>query len=199
LFANRKNKARVHRIPKEFLMESIKSKHLSVMVMAVLMTAVVMFAGCSKTPLGSDSETAEPTQPQLLKRAASSVQLSPSELYVEQVISAAEGGQLSLFDVTLDIPPDAVDNDTLFSICIPNIEVFYNEFGTDGLVFNTPVEVTMSYRDADLTGIDESTIRIAWFDERSGEFRDMVCEVDTDNKVVTGELNNFSAYALVSD
>lgn len=180
-------------------MECIKSKRLSVMVTAVLMTAVVMFAGCSKVPLGTDNEAAEPTQPQLLQRAASSVQLSPSELYVEQIISATEGGQLSLFDVTLEIPPDAVDNDTLFSICIPNIQVFYNEFGTDGLVFNTPVEVTMSYRDADLAGIDESTIRIAWFDERSGEFRDMVCEIDVQNKVVTGELDHFSAYALVSD
>ena len=180
-------------------MERTKSNRLSVMVAAVFMTIAVMVAGCSKTLMGTDNEAAEPTQPQLLQRAASSVQMSPSELYVEQLISAAEGGQLTLFDVTLEIPPGAVDNDTLFSIRIPNIEVFYNEFGTDGLVFNTPVEVTMSYRDADLSGIDESTIRIAWFDKRSGQFKDMLCEVDVQNKIVTGELDHFSAYALVSD
>jgi len=157
-----------------------------------------MAAGCSEMPLGVSSGG----EPQVLMRSAdfvSIVSLSPAQLYIEQVISAEEGGQLSLFDVVLDIPPGAVDNDTLFSIGIPDINVFYNDFGTSGLVFNVPVRVTMSYRSADLSGVNESTIRIGWYNPASDRFEDVICDVDFENKVVTGELNHFSAYALISD
>ncbi|MBN1212525.1 MAG: hypothetical protein JXA92_08100, partial [candidate division Zixibacteria bacterium] len=90
-------------------------------------------------------------------------------------------------------------NDTVFSINIPDLNVFYNEFGTSGLVFDKPVKVTMSYRDADLTGVNETSIRIAWLNEASGEFEDLACEVDTVNKLITAELEHFSAYGLISD
>ena len=77
--------------------------------------------------------------------------------------------------------------------------MFFNEFGTHGLVFPKPVKVTMSYRDADLSGVNESTIRIVWYDERDGLFKDIDCTVDPVAKTVTGYLNHFSAYGLVSD
>ena len=161
--------------------------------------ALVALAGCSKSPLGIEAEKPEP---KLLTRApmfTSGAQLSSATYEIEQIISAEEGGQLVLYDVILDIPPGAVDNDTLFSITIPDITVFYNEFGTNGLVFNNPVTVIMSYREADMSGVNESTIRIAWFNEDSGTFNDVECEIDFDNKTVTAELYHFSAYGLISD
>ncbi|MCP4686257.1 MAG: hypothetical protein GY867_12530 [bacterium] len=168
---------------------------------AVLFAALVAFTGCSRSPVSTTE--AETPEPQVLSRSVNLVpggpQLSPLNLYAEQVVSAEQGGRLELVDVVLDIPPHAVDNDTLFSIFIPTLDEFYNEFGTHGLVFNVPVTVTMSYRSADLTGVDESSIRIGWFNESSGTWQDMVCEVDPINKIVTGQLNHFSAYALVSD
>jgi len=57
----------------------------------------------------------------------------------------------------------------------------------------------MSYRDADLTGIDESTIRIGWLNGSTGLFQDVVCTLDRVNKTVSGEVMHFSAYALISD
>jgi len=166
---------------------------------AVFLAATVMLTGCSQSPLDHGNTS---NGPRLLTRsAASSAALSRSTAgdYVEQVISASDGGRLSLFDVVLDIPPGAVDNDTLFSITIPDFVVFYNEFGTSGLVFNVPVRVSMSYRDADLTGVNESTIRIGWLSEETNQWNDIVCEVDRVHKVVTGELHHFSAYGLISD
>jgi len=165
----------------------------------VFIMAVMLMAGCSESPV--DSNVDQP-QTQLLSRSdafKSAVQMSSSEFYAEQVISAAEGGQLVLLDVTLDIPADALPNDTTFSINIPDIDVFYNEFGTNGLVFDEPVKVTMSYRGADLTNILEPTIRIAWLNESTGEFEDVECEVDLVNQVITAELYHFSAYGLISD
>ena len=168
---------------------------------AVLLTvaAAMLLTGCStESPV---APTNEPTQPQVLSRGAlaTGALATPVPLYTSAVISAANGGRLQLFDVILDIPAGALDNDTTYSIGIPDINVFFNEFGTDGLVFKQPVTVTMSYRDADLSGVDESSIRIGWWDAEHGQWIDMNCQLDKVNQVVTGQLYHFSAYALVSD
>lgn len=170
-----------------------------VLIGTLLFAALLLFTGCSKLSVEPNSE---PTEPQVLGRAgafANGPQGSPIAMYTEQMVSAREGGQLVLFDVVLDIPAGALDADTLFSISIPDISAFYNEFGADGLVFNIPVTVTMSYRDADLSDVNESSIRIGWWDEHNEKWVTMDCQLDQVNKVVTGKLYHFSAYALVSD
>jgi hypothetical protein len=171
----------------------------NVWFLLVILAAIMgmIATGCSRSPLESSTTT---DQPKLLQRSVSGVALSPgAELYAEAVISNATGGRLQLLDVTMDVPAGAVGNDTLFSIRIPDVNTFYNQFGTDGLVFATPVTVTMSYRDADLSGVNESSIRIAWFNPASGHYESMQCTVDKVAKTVTGQLNHFSAYALISD
>lgn len=179
-------------------MERANFKSLTNKLMIVALASLLAIAGCSRSPLGDTNLTAEP---QLLQRSATSspVLMTPANLYCEQVISADQGGRLELMDVVLDIPPHAVPNDTLFSIFIPDINTFYNEFGTDGLVFDVPVKVTMSYRDADLSLVDESSIRIGFYDPATGQFDDVVCDVNFANKTVTGYLTHFSAYGLISD
>lgn len=173
------------------------------MVLAVVMAvSMVAFVGCSKSVVDSNDTSGEiSSQPHVLGRMAPSTDasLSPVNLFVEQTISAETGGQLRVLDVVLTVPPGAVPNDTLFSIHVPDDEIFYNEFGTDGLVFDVPVEVTMSYRNADLTGVLESTIRIGYLDISTGRWHDMTCEVDFINKTVTAKLSHFSAYGLISD
>jgi hypothetical protein len=160
--------------------------------------AALIVAGCSKSPMSSDTVTG---QPAMLHRAASATAaMSPgAEFYVEKQIVAADGGSLQLADVTLSIPSGALAFDTLYSISIPDINTFYNEFGTNGLVFDKPVTVTMSYRDADLSGVNVASIRIAWLNPKTGMFESIRCTLDPVNKTVTGTLNHFSAYALISD
>ncbi len=178
---------------------SAKTNRIFVLAVAVLLTAGLSFTGCSQSPV---EPNLEPTEPQVLSRSAaftSMAQMSPVPLYTEAVISAKDGGRLALFDVVLDVPPGALDVDTTYSIDIPDINVFYNEFGTDGLVFNVPVTVTMSYRDADLSGVDESSIRIGWWNNDNETWVDMDCTIDRVSQTVTGKLYHFSAYALVSD
>ena len=176
-----------------------QTNRLPLVIAAIALFALALFAGCSRSPLTADNN---PVEPKLLTRAPAadgSPMYSPLAMYTEAVISTATGGELSLLDVNLSIPAGAVPNDTLFSISIPDPNVFYNDFGTDGLVFDKPVLVTMSYRDADLTGINESSIRIVWVDESSGRMQEVNCTIDYQNKTVTGFLNHFSAYGLISD
>ena len=179
-------------------MERANFKRLSSKLMIVALAGLLAIAGCSQSPTGDTNLTVEP---QLLQRSASSSSalLTTADLFCEQVISSEQGGRLELMDVILEIPPHAVPNDTTFSIFIPDINTFYNEFGTDGLVFDVPVKVTMSYRDADLSMVDESSIRIGFYNEATGQFDDVICTVNFENKTVTGYLNHFSAYGLISD
>jgi len=179
-------------------MSRIKSPSLLLAMTTIVLVGVLLFAGCSQTPVDPTVNS----EPQLLTRAvraAGSASLAPVNLYAEKVISTTQGGTLSLLDVTMTIPPGAVPNDTLFSIFIPDDTVFFNEFGTDGLVFNKPVVVTMSYRQADLSGVKESTIRLAWYNKSTGTFEDVPCDVDLVAKTVTATLSHFSAYGLISD
>jgi hypothetical protein len=166
---------------------------------AALGFALVAAAGCSNSPVGPQAPvTDEPVVLTRMSRGSSATGASEVNLYQEQVISAETGGRLELLDVVLDVPPGAVPSDTLFSIFIPDDDLFYNEFGTHGLVFDVPVTVTMSYRDADLSSVDETTIRIAWHNG-DGVWEDVECTLDLDNRLVTAQLSHFSAYGLISD
>lgn len=172
-------------------------QQVGLVVLALLALAGMIVSGCSRSPVSTDGSA----QQTVLKRsAAMAASLTPgSELFAQAVIPSATGGQVQLLDVTLTVPAGAVSNDTTFSIRIPDINSFYNEFGADGLVFNVPVTVTMSYRDADLSDVNEDHIRIAWQNPKTGAFESMACTVDKVNKTVTGQLYHFSAYALISD
>lgn len=165
----------------------------------LLFAAVFLSAGCSDSPLDPNQASTQPTLLQRAPRSTDGASMAPVNLHIAETISASTGGVLSLLDVTLVVPPGAVKQDTTFSIDIPDDEVFFNEFGTDGLVFEVPVTVTMSYRDADLSGVDESTIRIGWLNNATGQFENVECEVNRLTKTVTAQLYHFSAYGLISD
>ncbi|SYZ72317.1 exported hypothetical protein [Candidatus Zixiibacteriota bacterium] len=164
-------------------------------VVLSVVIALLAFAGCSQVP----TQSAPSPAPHLLKRSVSAMKILGDAAHVDTVLSAAEGGAVSLVDVELFFPPDALSSDTLISIDIPDITVFENHFGTAGLQFNVPVKVVMSYRDADLSGINEPTITLAWYNDVTGEWWKIPCTLDVVNKTVTGYLNHFSAYALISD
>jgi hypothetical protein len=164
----------------------------------VVLLVMGLLWGCSESPLAPGSSS---DGPRLLVRSPDAVShyLEASPLYAEGWILSEDGGQLSLPDVVLDVPANAVSKDTLFSILIPDAGVFFCEFGTSGLVFATPVRVTMSYSEADLNGVDESTIRIAYLNESSGNWEDLQCDVDPVNKIVVAYMDHFSRYGLISD
>lgn len=175
-----------------------KPKRNHLLMGAVLIVAVVLLielVGCSRIP----TQSIQPNQTLILKRSLAANKVLDVSAYADTIFTSAGGGVLSLLDVELTFPPNALPADTLVSINIPDLAVFENHFGTDGLKFNAPVKVVMSYRDADLTGIQESKITIAWFNQNTGQWNGMPCVLDRINKTVTGYVEHFSAYALISD
>ena len=70
------------------------------------------------------------------------------------------------------------------------------EFGPHGLVFNSPVEVKLSYKKADLQGIEEEDLKIFYFNEETELWEFIGGEVDEKKKIVIGFLDHFSRYAI---
>lgn len=118
---------------------------------------------------------------------------------VLKTVSRLLGGVVSLLDVSLQIPPLALDSNTRISIEIPDLDYYVYDFGPDGLQFNKPATMTISYKNANMNGVNESNIRLAWWDKDAGNWVDMPCVVDQTNNIVTGPVYHFSAYGLVSD
>jgi len=73
---------------------------------------------------------------------------------------------------------------------------FQAEFSPHGLQFNVPVRMELSYKDADLTGINEDDLRIYYFNEATGIWEVIGKQVDKTNKVVIGYTNHFSRYGV---
>ncbi len=173
------------------------SAMLTAALMVVLSLALAGFSGCSKSPTAVvDDQSGSVT---LLKRNVAAAKLLDDSYYVDQVVSAAEGGTVSLLDVQLFFPPGALKSDTLISIEIPDPTTYADHFGTDGLVFNIPVQITMSYRDAILDNVNNLSIKMAWFNTVTGEWEIIRCVNNVESKTVTAVVSHFSAYALITD
>jgi len=70
------------------------------------------------------------------------------------------------------------------------------EFSPHGTQFNKPVTVWISYKDADLGGVDEEDLKLWYFHEDTGMWELIGDTVDTENKMVGGLLDHFSRYAI---
>ncbi len=184
-------------------MNRFKTLTKSTLLLAVLAIGTFLMVGCSSNPVGNITGEIN-SEPTLLQRSTPAdgpeyARRVKETTYAEAIILSRRGGELSVLGVDLSIPKRAVPNDTLFSINLPDVNVFYAEFGTDGLKFDYPVTVTFSYAGADMAGVDESNISLAWFNENLSRWLKIDCEVDIVNKTVTGQLKHFSAYGLISD
>ena len=70
------------------------------------------------------------------------------------------------------------------------------EFSPHGLTFNVPVRMELSYKDADLTGVNEDDLKIFYYHEETGEWEIIGDEVDKTNKLVIGYTTHFSRYGV---
>jgi len=70
------------------------------------------------------------------------------------------------------------------------------DFGPHGLVFNSPVEVKLSYKKADLQGIEEEDLKLFYYNEETELWEFIGGEVDEKKKIVIAFLDHFSRYAI---
>jgi hypothetical protein len=123
-------------------------------------------------------------------------------------IDPATGGSVSYGDVTLDVPPGAVNTPTDITVSLlsnpPNLAPPANQaligetyLFSPSMTFDLPVTVTFSYDDADLGSYDESTLSILRYSSATAtpvELSDV--SVDLQDNTVSGQTTQFSYMRL---
>ncbi len=98
----------------------------------------------------------------------------------------------------LYFPPNAMNQSTTVTIDWESTGFLEGgvTFSPDGTQFNQPVTVWISYKDANLGGINELDLKLWYFNDTTGMWELIGDTVDTANKMVGGLLNHFSRYAI---
>jgi hypothetical protein len=161
--------------------------------------------------LGCQSDT--PSSPSTdLRVTRSSTQLhflQPSEMEfnktfrVKQYISENEGGTIVAGDevsgyMSLDFMPGDLNYDTII-IFKWDTNNFGAEFAPHGISFNNPVRLNLSYKTADVSAIDEESIRLWYYNENENNWELVGGDVDTEEKEVSTYISHFSRYALAGE
>jgi len=132
-------------------------------------------------------------------------------------IDDSSGGSASLSDgsVSVSVPAAAVSGSGTVSI---NPTTSYTAPGGDKqvvggksydlavtiddaevTVFTEPVTLTFSYNDSDISGLDESTLAIYYWDEDSSQWVEVGGTVDAGNNTITATVNHFTMFAILGE
>jgi len=121
----------------------------------------------------------------------------------EKFISASKGGSIIVGDEVsgysgIHIKPGDLSLDSMIKFgWDPNR--YITELSPEGLKFNHPVRIMLSYRDADLRNILENRLKIWYHNELENLWEFTGGEVNEIERQVTGYIHHFSRYALGED
>ena len=187
-------------------MKKTKNIFASLTTALLLAGLALNFNACSEqSPLqSSDNVTSTKRAPGELNILKSKSGVSLNKLFVkEQLITVAAGGEIEVGDQehgksALEFKPGDVSQDVLVTFSWESAGLLQGgaEFSPHGTTFNNPVQVKLSYKDADLTGINEQDIKIWYFNEIEGVWELIASDVNTEKKHVKGYLEHFSRYAI---
>jgi hypothetical protein len=177
----------------------------------IIVALAFIFVGCSTdTSVAPIQQTANGLQVQSTDGPVTMLQMNPDALakgegfnFSTQVdIDADQGGQLVVGNPTrgyskLIFPPNALSEDMTISLEFWIDDFFEGLFEPHGTYFNEPVRVELSYKNADLTGVNENGLQIYYYNETIGLWEHIGGEVDTANKIVVCYLEHFSRYAII--
>ena len=115
-------------------------------------------------------------------------------------------GNDEIGDSELSVPAEAVNDEDdgkkvkFIKVKINKIGEVSAELRPDGMTFKHPIMLTLSYKGADLTGVDENTLVILYLNEEIGVWEVVDGSVvDTKKQTVSAPLWHFSRYAVGSD
>ncbi len=129
-----------------------------------------------------------------------------STFYAEKFIEAEEGGKIKVGNIeygksSIFFPEDALPEDMLISFSWAPSGTLEGtlsdvEFGPHGTYFNKPVELKLSYKMADLSGVNENSLHIYYYNEDTGLWELIGGTINKKKKYVEAELWHFSRYAF---
>jgi len=178
---------------------------------ASLSSLMLLAAGCEQGPSTANISPIQPevtaNRPALAKAANSKKRLKKQHTNTGGRVSkimGPKGGKLELCDYKVDVPKGALEAEREMSITIvDNADNYYGvdfrprwaDFGADGW-FKKPVKITITYDDADLSGIDPNTLTISWYDEATDEWIDVASEIDAKKNKIVAWVWHFTQYSI---
>ncbi len=191
-------------------------KFVSTLTAAAFSIGLILnFAACTKeSPLSSQqSETVKEVVQsnigpiRLLQVDKNELTLMKGKTFKQtKKIKAKDGGTLEVGDrdngkskITFkknDLPEDLTITFEWASGGIFEGKLNPAEFGPHGLVFNSPVEVQLSYKKADLEDFKEEDLKLFYYNEETELWELIGGEVDEKKKLVIAFLDHFSRYAI---
>jgi len=180
-------------------MKPVKKIVKTLTVAALLTGLAINFNACSEqSPLNPEvSETGF----KMLKSKNPSL----NKVFQKTKKIGHEGGKIKVGDEAhgkskLVIPKNAIDKGDKVLLTFWWKSTGFLEGGSDfsphGTLFNEPVQLELSYKDADLTGVNEDDLEIRYYNEGTGQWEFIGNEVDKNKKVVRGYTDHFSRYAI---
>ena len=106
-----------------------------------------------------------------------------------------DGGKIWHGGHKVDFPSSALAQDAYASIAVSPSNYIQVDFGPDG-TFAKDVTVTISYKNANLNGISESSLTLAWYDPATGQWIAVNSTVDTNKKWITAKVRHFTEYTI---
>lgn len=109
------------------------------------------------------------------------------------------GGVLVHADHRIVIPAGALSETLPISFSMPVSDTLMFDLGPHGTQFSMPINMVLAfqYDNADLTGVNESLLRVAYYNESTGVWDPMPTQVDPLNDIVVGQTTHFSRYAII--
>jgi hypothetical protein len=112
----------------------------------------------------------------------------------EVAIIGPEGGTLQIGDHELIVPKGALTEEKLITGEAPTSSLVAVDFSPEGLTFERPAVLSLSYKDCALPG--DSDLLLAYIGPGNRILELPVSTDDRDQDEVTGEINHFSRYAV---
>lgn len=176
---------------------------LGIIVFAI---SLVGIWSCQKegpfSPVPDSTEKLTRTTDQL-KFIQSKSQAFNKYFVIDQFVSAEEGGiietgnNLAGFS-TLAFGPGDLPQDTMITFGWDSYG-YVTDLEPHGIVFNNPVSIKLSYKDADLSNVVEDSLRIWYYNEVEDLWEFVGGSVNKTEKQVEGYVHHFSRYALADD
>ncbi len=180
----------------------------SILMSFLLLAEIMYFAACGNKQPFSPTENSQPIV--LTKKGSGGGNPDPNpsstlllvrkreenENGVSTAVIGPGGGVLTHAAHSLVVPPGALSQPVQLTFSMPVSDTLMFDLGPDGITFNAPVTLVLSYDHAFTSGVNEDSLKVVVWDPGTQNWSKIPTTVDTELNLASGVTDHFSRYAI---